>query len=53
MKKFEQPMLSVKVFNRESILTASGTEPKTAAENASDKLVSSGVSVSNINVVKW
>ncbi len=53
MKKFEQPMLSVKVFNRESILTASGIEQKTAAEKASDKLVNSGVNVNNINVVKW
>ncbi len=53
MKKFEQPMLSVKVFNRESILTASGVGQKTAAEMAKDKLVELNVKEANIITVEW
>lgn len=53
MKKFEQPMISVKVFNRESILTASGIEQKTAAEKASAKLVELGVAEKDIIKVNW
>lgn len=53
MKKFEQPMISVKVFNRESILTASGAGQKTASEKASAKLVELGVAEKDIIKVNW
>lgn len=51
MKKYENPTITISMFDMENVVTASGTLASTAVDNATAALKDQGVT--NVQTVSW